>query len=178
VYRVHIPAQVQGDKKSFAYGTSCCSESCAIQWLATLKFHFYTLEEMEGSQLLPTQEQKQQWIHCFRQTGFYPDGTAKSGKWLIFLSPESIDRYWVKIKQAVEQGQLGSEAKVSTVGSLNKQGTYVICVYTYNYEDKDDVMRIRRVLRDLGIRRPITYKADEDTRKLRYGNNYEPIYRE
>jgi hypothetical protein len=114
VYRVHVPAQVQGDKKSFAYGTSCCSESCARQWLEKLKFHFFTLEELEGSQLLPTQEKKQSWIHCFRQEGYYPDGTDKSGKWLIFLLPQSIDRYWMKIKQAIEQGQLGSEAKVST----------------------------------------------------------------
>lgn len=140
-------------------------------------FTFYTLEELEGSQLLPTQETKPGWIHCFRQTGFYPDGTAKSGKWLIFLSLESIDRYWMKIKQAVEQGQLGSEAKVSTAGSRNKQGTHVICVYTYDYRDKDDVMRIRQMLHDLGIKRPIIYKADEDTIKLRYGSDYTPIYR-
>lgn len=53
----------------------------------------------------------------------------------------------------------------------------MICVYTYDYEDKDDVMRIREVLRDLGIRRPIIYKADEDTTKLKYGNDYTPTYR-
>jgi hypothetical protein len=38
-------------------------------------------------------------------------------------------------------------------------------------------MRIRSVLRDLGIRREIIYKADEDTHRLRYGSDYTPKYR-
>ncbi len=178
VYRVHIPSQSQGDKRSYAVGTVCCSEDCARKWLAGYEPHFHTLEAREGSTLLPTQEKKPGWIYCFRQTGFYPDGTDRSGKWLIWLSEEAIDRYWTKIKQAVEQGHLGSEAKVSTAGSLStKHPRYVICVYTYDYEDKDDVMRIRQVLRDLGIKLPIPYKADEDTRRLAYGSNYTPKYR-
>ena len=52
-----------------------------------------------------------------------------------------------------------------------------MCVYTYDYEDKADVMRIREELRSLGIRREIIYKADEDTHRLRYGSDYTPIYR-
>ena len=178
VYRVHIPSQSQGDKRSLAIGTVCCSEECARQWLARYKPHFYTLEKMEGSTLLPTQEKKPGWIHCFRQTGFYPDGANRNGKWLIWLSEDTIDRYWTKIKQAVEEGHLVAEAKVSTSGSLSqKHPRYVICVYTYDYEDRDDVMRIREELRRLGIRREIIYKADEDTLALRYGSNYTPKYR-
>jgi hypothetical protein len=177
VYMVHIPQLTQGDKRSFAVGTVCCSEKCADEWLAKYTPHFHTLEEMEGSTLLPTQEQKPGWIHCFRKTGMYPDPTRHSGKWLIWLSPETIDRFWTRIKQAVEEGRLGDEAKVSTAGSLNKKGMYVICVYTYDYQDKDDVIRIREELRALGIRREIIYKANEDTRALRYGSDYTPKYR-
>ncbi len=77
VYRVHIPQQAQGDKRSFAVGTACCSEDCVGKWLAKYKPHFYTLEEMEGSALLPTQEQKPGWIHCFHKTGVYPDSTRR-----------------------------------------------------------------------------------------------------
>src|SRR5260221_12912452 len=113
---------------------------------------------MEGSALLPTQEKKPGWIHCYRKTGFYPDDTDRSGKWLIWLSPENIDRYWAKIKQAVEEGKLGYAAKVSTAGSLSeKYPRYVVCVYTYDDEDKDDVMRIRQGLRELGIKLSIPY---------------------
>ena len=90
------------------------------------------------------------------------------------------DRYWQKFKESVEQGRLGGEAKVSTVVSRQvKQGKpYVICVYTYDYNDRADVMRIRQVLRDLGIKLPIPCKADEDTNHLRNGMNYTPKYRE
>lgn len=178
VYKVRIPPQIQGDKKSYPISTVCCSEECADKWVATYEPHFYMLEEMEGNDLLPTQEKKPGWIYCFRKTGFYPDDTERSGKWLIWLSSETIDRYWTKIKQAVEGGKLGDAAKVSTAGSLSmKHPRYVMCVYTYDYEDRDDVMRIRQVLRDLGIRREIPYKADEDTHRLRYGADYTPIYR-
>jgi|GEM_PF-1366520 len=178
VYKVRIPPQIQGDKKSYPISTVCCSEECARKWLATYEPRFFTLEEMEGSTLLPAQEKKPGWIHCYRKTGFYPDDTDRSGKWLIWLSPENIDRYWTKIKQAVEDGKLGDAAKVSTAGSLSeKHPRYVICVYTYDHADHEDVMRIRQVLRDLGIKLPIPYKADADTEALRYGADYTPIYR-
>jgi hypothetical protein len=53
----------------------------------------------------------------------------------------------------------------------------VICVYTYGYEDKADVMRRCSALREQGIRRKIIYKADEDTHRLRYKSDYTPNYR-
>lgn len=40
--------------------------------------------------------------------------------------------------------------EVSTYKSFNGKD-YVICVYTYNYKDTKDVMRIRNQLRKLGI---------------------------
>src|SRR2546423_1610038 len=82
IYRVRIPSQIQGDKKSFAMATVCCSEDCARKWIAKREPHFYTLEEMEGSSLPPTQESKPGWIFCFRQMGYYPESTERSGKWL------------------------------------------------------------------------------------------------
>jgi hypothetical protein len=44
-----------------------------------------------------------------------------SGKWLIWLSAETIDRGWQKMKEAVEQGHLGNEAKVATAASGRQQ---------------------------------------------------------
>ncbi len=181
VYNVHIPSQVQGDRRSHGMRTVCCSEECARKWVAAYELRFYTLEEWEERQgsTLPTQETSKVWIHALRKTGEYPDGTDRSGKWLIWLGASNIDRYWQEIKEAVEQGRLSFGAKVSTAASSQvKQGKpYVICVYTYDYEDKADVMRIREKLRRLGIRREIIYKADEDTHRLRYGSDYTPIYR-
>ncbi len=128
---------------------------------------------------IPTQERRHAWIHAFRQIGEYPEPTDRTGKWLIWIAVQNIDRYWQTIKGAVEQGRLGDEAKVST--ALKPQARagkpYVICVYTYDYEDEADVMRVRQVLRELGIQREIIYKADEDTLAGRYGSDYAPKYR-
>ncbi len=161
--------------------TSCCSEACARAWIASeLANDGHTRsEENYDDPIPPTQVTRPGWIHARRKHGDYPEDTQFSGKWLIWLSREVIDRYWQAIKAAVEQGRLGNEAKVATGASRRqKQGhPFVICVYTYDYTDIIDVMGIRQVLRDLGIKRSISYKADEDTLRLRYGSNYTPVYR-
>lgn len=129
---------------------------------------------------LPTQMEERGWIHVFSERDTYPEAhETRSGKWLIWLSPSVIDCFWIRIREAVKQGRLGDEAKVLTAGSAKGRDhvSYVICVYTYDYEDTQDVMRIREELRRIGIRLPITYKADEDTRQLRYGKDYTPKYR-
>jgi len=41
-------------------------------------------------------------------------------------------------------------------------------VYTYNFEDEEDVMRVREELRRLGFTSKIPYKTDEETRSGRY----------
>jgi Domain of unknown function (DUF1917) len=169
VYHVHIPG----------FGSAaCCSQECAEKWIESKEGETPTSyhEEDYDDPTPPTQAMQDGWIYARRKQGDYPDYTERSGKWLIWLSAETIDRYWQKIKEAVEQGTLGSAAAGS---GRQKQGKpYVICVYTYDYADKADVMRIRQALRDLGIRKPIPYKADEDTERLRYGLDYTPIYRE
>ena len=44
----------------------------------------------------------------------------------------------------------------------------MICVYTYDWTDEEDVRRIREVLRELGFVKKIPYKADQETRAGRY----------
>jgi len=149
---------------------------------------------------LPSQETRATWLHAFRQTGDYPDSTEFSGKWLVWYHVTRIDRAWLNIKKAVEQGQMGNEAKVLTAYGAEKplprsnrdivlgvlglqqreperQAFHVICVYTYDWTDIIDVMGIRGELRSLGVKREIAYKADRDTRQRRYGKDYTPIYR-
>ncbi len=79
---------------------------------------------------------------------------------------------WGKIKKATEEGKLSSSAKVATA-KPNPNATNpeikVICVYTYDWTDEDDVRRIREELRKLGIINKIPYKADEDTLSGKYG---------
>ncbi len=94
-----------------------------------------------------------------------------SGKWLIFIDRTQVDNIWARIKRATEEGKLGDGAKVSTA-KTNPNSTdlskNVICVYTYDWTDKDDVMRIREELRQIGITWKIPYKSDLDTIRGKY----------
>lgn len=59
---------------------------------------------------------------------------------------------WSKISGAIENDQLIC-AKVSTVlRSMGRNG-HVICVYTRDWADRQDVMRAREVLKSLASRR-------------------------
>ena len=112
------------------------------------------------------------WIVASREIGNYPAHTIRGGKWLIFTPIDEIDRDWEIIKIATNKGELGFSVKVSTL-RLNPHSrdpnTGVICVYTYDSEDVEDVMTIRESLRNFGFTRRLTYKSDQATREGRYG---------
>lgn len=88
--------------------------------------------------------------------------SIRVGKWLFFVAEKFIDDTWRNVKKAVEDGKLWKHAKVSTAWR-SKGNVYVICVYTYDYEDESDVMKIRDYLREMGFKRPVSYKSDEQT---------------
>jgi hypothetical protein len=111
------------------------------------------------------------WLYAKRKKGKYPINTENCGKWLIFVDVRNIDEMWEKIKIATENGLLGNASKVATA----KENPYtmnsnkrVICVYTYDYTDKEDVMRIRESLREIGIKSKIPYKTDNATIEGKY----------
>jgi hypothetical protein len=111
------------------------------------------------------------WLHAAREHGEYPDPTPRSGKWLIFVKREEADARWREIRAAVEAGELGHSAKVATAKPnphAKDPSKHVICVYTYDSEDREDVRRVRQALRDLGITHRIPYKTDQATRAGRY----------
>jgi hypothetical protein len=111
------------------------------------------------------------WIFAERKTGSYPEANDRSGKWLVFVPLEKIAVVWERIKKATEEGKLGDSAKVATARpNLNAADPTkkVICVYSYDWKDREDVMRIRAELRVLGIVWKIPYKADADTDAGKY----------
>jgi len=95
---------------------------------------------------------------------------SKVGKWLVFCAPSEVNNIWDKIKVATIKGKLGGSSKVSTAmpSPLKKGKDHVICVYTKDYDDKEDVMRVRRELSKLGITKKIPYKTDESTMSGKY----------
>jgi hypothetical protein len=110
------------------------------------------------------------WVYAVRR-GRKERSTERSGKWLVFVSREYADSLWDRIASATTEGKLGPSAKCGTAKfnshSKSPKAT-VICVYTGDFEDKEDVMRVREELKALGITRRIPYKLDETTIAGRY----------
>jgi len=91
------------------------------------------------------------------------------GKWLIFSTPATVDSDWAKVAEGVTSGLLGIGAKVSP--QIPDHYNHVICVYTKNYLDVDDVKRVREGLRSVGFTKMLKYKADAFTCCDVYTNN-------
>ncbi|KAK5168639.1 uncharacterized protein LTR77_005948 [Saxophila tyrrhenica] len=87
------------------------------------------------------------------------------GKWMLFPSNEEYPRFWRVIAEATAESRLGPTSKAAThtpVDPLN-----LICVYTYDFTDADDVKRVLEELIELGVcfrdGKPIYYKCDAYT---------------
>jgi Domain of unknown function (DUF1917). len=93
-----------------------------------------------------------------------------AGKWLIFLPPEDVDDAWRKVRNATWKNELGISAKVSTAkpNPDSRDNMKVIYIYTPDWRDEDDVMRVRERLRELGFTDRIGYKRNIETFKGEY----------
>jgi hypothetical protein len=123
----------------------------------------------------PTELPDRDWLYAVRKKGTYPKPTDRSGKWLIFVPVEKVDALWKKVRAATEEGQLGDRSRVATGKEptpwAEEPDSKVIAVYTYDSEDKKDVMRIREKLRTLGFKQELHYKTDADTAAGNYTSN-------
>ncbi|SAL78867.1 putative phosphothreonine lyase domain-containing protein [Caballeronia telluris] len=107
----------------------------------------------------------------YKRSPSYNDSasTDATGKWCIFVSPTEVDEVWNKISGAIESNQLLC-AKVSTaLRSMGRDG-HVICVYTRDWADRQDLVRVRVVLQSLGFVQELGYRRDIDTRNRIYGS--------
>src|SRR5258708_1037982 len=125
---------------------------------------------------LPTEVYDDYWIRTERvDTYNYPQPTERCGKWMIYAHVSEVDHVWTTIRSAVIGGLLGSSAKVATMKpnpNAIKPDEKVICIYTYDSEDTDDVLRILTSLReDLGILHKAFYKEDNATYSRQYSFN-------
>ncbi|RQU47893.1 DUF1917 domain-containing protein [Burkholderia cenocepacia] len=126
-------------------------------------------ERLSGKSDKPSEDLSSNWH--YKRSSSYNDfaSTDVSGKWCIFLSPTDVDEAWSKISGAIENEQLMC-AKVSTaLRSMGRDG-HVICVYTRDWADMQDLMRTREVLQSLGFAKELGYKRDIDTRNRIYGS--------
>jgi hypothetical protein len=57
---------------------------------------------------------------------------------LLFVPPEHVPKAWKLVAHAVAEGRLGISAKIATDG----EGVRLICIYTADFSDRDDVARV------------------------------------
>ena len=68
---------------------------------------------------------------------------------------------WKTLAALHLNGDLGIDAKVATkLQALGPSQSYVICVYTRDYLNLNDVQRVRKKLKEIGFNKPLAYKPD------------------
>ena len=120
----------------------------------------------EGEGVIPLKTTQMYWIVLDA-----PDSAPEAiedenaGKWLIFQEPDAVDAAWKKVRDATVSLELGISAKVSTAkpNPDSRDNRKVIYVYTKDWADEADVMRVREKLRELGFVDRIGYKRNIET---------------
>jgi len=119
-----------------------------------------------GEGVIPTKTTQMYWI-VLDAPGSAPEAIEdeNAGKWLIFQEPDQVDDSWKKVRDATVAGELGISAKVSTAkpNPDSRDNRKVIYVYTKDWADEADVMRVREKLRELGFVDRIGYKRNLET---------------
>lgn len=119
-----------------------------------------------GEGVLPSKTTQMYWI-VLDAPGSAPEAIEdeNAGKWLIFQEPDAVDAAWRKVRDATVALELGISAKVSTAkpNPDSRDSRKVIYVYTKNWADEADVMRVREKLRELGFVDRIGYKRNIET---------------
>lgn len=91
---------------------------------------------------------------------------------MLFPIAEDVNRIWSLVAAATADGELGHAAKVATDDGSGNQGSRLICIYTEDFSDKEDVKRVLKRLVGMGLvngkgpmgeERGIYYKADAFT---------------
>ncbi|KAI9758529.1 MAG: hypothetical protein M4579_003021 [Chaenotheca gracillima] len=91
-----------------------------------------------------------------------------TGKWMLFPVASSINSIWNPVAEATANNTLGTAAKVATATEESSdRGPRLVCVYTKDFADVEDVKRVLERLVELGVvqtgRKGIYYKCDAYT---------------
>jgi hypothetical protein len=133
--------------------------------------HFSNLDTIyhmlcDGEGVIPTKTTQMYWI-VQDAPGSAPEAIEdeNAGKWLIFQEPDLVDAVWKKVRDATVALELGISAKVSTAkpNPDSRDNRKVVYVYTKDWADEADVLRVREKLRELGFVDRIGYKRNIET---------------
>jgi len=100
-----------------------------------------------------------------------------TGKWMLFPTVQDVDYVWSKVAKGTAERELGVAAKVAAMedgGEGDSGARRLICVYTKDFADAEDVKRVLLGLKAMGLLRGddggegrgIYYKCGECARSL------------
>ena len=118
---------------------------------------------MSGARL-PSEETEERWVHARRDGASQaPARDTQPGRWFIDGKIATIDPTWAAVRDACRAGRLGRSAHCTTAHpSLIRRysGNATRRVEGDDWRDEEDVWRIERAVRALGIRGNLRYKVD------------------
>lgn len=88
-----------------------------------------------------------------------------AGKWMIYVDRKDADDVWKQLSHHIESGRLPCRAKISTAREnaylIDKpKSRHLICVYTPNFLWRENVRKVRLLLKDCGFRSKLYYRPD------------------
>ncbi len=85
-----------------------------------------------------------------------------SGKWELFVCPDKVDEVWMKIKELISEYKIwGGQVTTDWIREKRDLEEHTIRVYTPNYLDEADVLRVGNLLKKrCDIEKEICYKPD------------------
>ncbi len=85
-----------------------------------------------------------------------------SGKWEFDVPPEEVDQVWSAVKELIEENKIwGAQVTTRWIMEKRDEETHKIRIYTPNFLDEDDVLRVGELLKnECEIEREISYKPD------------------
>lgn len=84
---------------------------------------------------------------------------------MLFIEPAFVNEVWERVAQATARNELGIAAKVAPREERGSARERLVCIYTYDFRDRDDIARVLHRLRQLELVRDrasgkyIYYKA-------------------
>ncbi|PQE07933.1 dna polymerase ii large subunit protein [Rutstroemia sp. NJR-2017a WRK4] len=91
-----------------------------------------------------------------------------TGKWMLFVPPTTLPETWSRIATATSTNSLGVAAKVAPRDPYSTSTSRLICIYTEDFSNIPDVIRVLKALKELGVvegsgKQGIYYKCDAYT---------------
>ncbi|MCY1282091.1 hypothetical protein D9M68_358930 [compost metagenome] len=92
----------------------------------------------------------------------------RTGKWCIFRSTDQVDHAGETIRGLAAENKIVC-AKVSTAFGRWYFDSHVICVYTKDWTNNEDLLATRKTLHEAGFVEELGYKRDIEMTQRIYG---------